>query len=266
VLTAIESGKSFTCEERPPTISEVGIVKVSAVTWGTFDEEASKTCLSRDQLKSSLLISAGDFLFSRANTIQLVGACVIVHQISKRLMLSDKILRFKFHSVYPPWVLHALRSIWGRAEIERLATGNQESMRNIGQDRIRAIRIPFPPVDEQHRIVAEIEKQFTRIEAAASGLFKVETKLRRFCAKVLEKAATGQPDWKTLRLRDLGGEIRNGISAKPTQTEGLPILRISSVRSMRVNSDLVRFLPSRLLKNGTGRKLPSFRSFLSEAV
>jgi hypothetical protein len=29
---------------------------------------------------------------------------------------------------------------------------------------------------------------------------------------------------------------------------------------------VLKFSPSRLLKNGTGRKLPSFRSFLSEAV
>src|ERR1019366_6344646 len=98
VLNGIEAGKSFKCEERPPKDTEVGIVKVSAVTWGKFDEDASKTCLSSERIDSKLFIQPGDFLFSRANTIQLVGACVIVQGVSRGLMLSDKILRFRLHS------------------------------------------------------------------------------------------------------------------------------------------------------------------------
>jgi type I restriction enzyme S subunit len=52
--------------------------------------------------------------------------------------------------------LYVLRSKWGRYEIERLSTGNQESMRNIGQDRIRSIRIPVPPLREIERILKEV--------------------------------------------------------------------------------------------------------------
>ena len=107
----------------------------------------------------SLSVEEGDFLFSRANTIELVGACVIVKQISKRLMLSDKILRFGFAVISPKWVLVNLRTVFGRSEIERLATGNQDSMRNIGQDRIRQIRIPLPPLKTQQKIVAKIETE-----------------------------------------------------------------------------------------------------------
>src|SRR5690349_7972366 len=77
ILTAIEAGKSFQCEERPPNPSETGVVKVSAVTWGTYNEEESKTCTDATRVDEGYFILPGDFLFSRANTIQLVGACVI---------------------------------------------------------------------------------------------------------------------------------------------------------------------------------------------
>lgn len=56
----------------------------------------SKTCTVEEQWNENVQIHEGDFLFSRANTLQLVGNCVIVKSISRRLMLSDKILRFKF--------------------------------------------------------------------------------------------------------------------------------------------------------------------------
>ena len=193
VITTIDTGKSFRCEERPPTTSEVGVVKVSAVTWGTYDEEESKTCLDAARIEPRYLIAEGDFLFSRANTIQLIGACVIAGAPSRRLMLSDKILRFRFTpEVEPKWVLHYLRSEQGRSEIERLSSGNQESMRNIGQERIRAIALPLPPPDDQRRIVAEIEKQFTRLEAGVAALQRAQANLKRYRAAVLKAACEGR--------------------------------------------------------------------------
>ena len=157
VLLPIETGKSFRCEERPPLDDEVGVVKINAVTWGEYQEEESKTCLDPDFIEERLFIQAGDFLFSRANTIQLVGAAVIVRQTNKRVMLSDKVLRFRVAKIPPKWLLYFLRSPYGRKEIERLATGNQDSMRNIGQDRIRQIHLPLPPLDEIEHLILKLE-------------------------------------------------------------------------------------------------------------
>lgn len=156
-IDSIEGGKSFKCIEVPPQIGECGIVKVSSVTWGEFNENESKTC-DRNKFLPEKRILPGDFLFSRANTLQLVGNCVIVKHISKELMLSDKILRIKFkQQLLPQYALYFLRSKSGRQQIERLSTGNQESMRNIGQDRIRKILIPALDLCEQQRIVRAIE-------------------------------------------------------------------------------------------------------------
>jgi type I restriction enzyme S subunit len=133
-------------------------------------------------------------LFSRANTIDLVGKVVLVGGTSRRLMLSDKILRLltKTNGVDTKWLLYALRTPHGRAEIQRLATGNQESMRNIGQDRIRQIQIPLAPRPEQQRVVAEIEKQFTRLDAGVEALKRVQVQLKRYRASVLKAACEGR--------------------------------------------------------------------------
>lgn len=188
VIESIQAGASFKCVERPPMDGEVGVVKVSAVTWGEFDELESKTCLDPERVREELFIRPEDFLFSRANTIELVGACVIAKTVTKSLMLSDKILRFRLSAHLDPiWLLICLRSRFGRSEIERLATGNQESMRNIGQDRIRQIRLPIPLLTEQRGIAAEVDRRLSIVRELE---FEVDAQLRR--AELLRQAVLTQ--------------------------------------------------------------------------
>ncbi len=193
LLARIEAGKSFTCDPQVPGAGQVGVVKVSAVTWGTYDETESKTCSDPSKVEPAYFIRPGDFLFSRANTIALVGACVIAQGTSRTVMLSDKILRFVFiDPALRSWVLWSLRSPQGRRQIELLATGNQESMRNIGQESIRRIAVPLPPSAERDRIVGEIEKHFTRLDEAVATLKAVQAKLKRARASVLKAAVEGR--------------------------------------------------------------------------
>jgi type I restriction enzyme S subunit len=42
VISDIQAGKSFKCQERPPSPEEFGVAKVSAVTWGEFNDDESK--------------------------------------------------------------------------------------------------------------------------------------------------------------------------------------------------------------------------------
>ncbi len=147
LIKKIESGKSFRCKETPPENGQVGVVKVSAVTWGFFDETQSKTITDPSRINHLYRIQEQDFLFSRANTRELVGASVIVEKTNKFLMLSDKILRFNFHHnhlLVKKWVNIFLKSKEGREQIENFSSGNQASMRNISQGNIKRIQIPFP--------------------------------------------------------------------------------------------------------------------------
>ncbi len=193
LISEIETGKSFKCDEHPPTIDEVGVVKVSAVTWGEYKEQESKTCTDPDRVNDTLFVRPGDFLFSRANTIELVGACVIAEKVTLNVMLSDKILRFILvDGNTKKWLLFLLRSELGRAQIEELASGNQESMRNIGQERIRQISIPLPPSIEIQQILSILDSNF---EAAIAQSNAIKVGLKQSAAQrknILKTAFSGQ--------------------------------------------------------------------------
>ena len=191
-IDQIEAGKSFQCLETEPSADQVGVAKVSAVTWGEYDEAESKTCLDADMINRDLFIREGDFLLSRANTIQLVGASVIAKTVTKRIMLSDKTLRIHFTPEDRRFFLYYLRSPYGRTEVEARSTGNQESMRNIGQDRIMSIILPVCTEVEQAQIVRILD---TRLETAEMLEAEIDAALTRAHALrllILKKAFSGQ--------------------------------------------------------------------------
>jgi type I restriction enzyme S subunit len=193
LIATIEAGASFRCRETPPEADEVGVAKVSAVSWGHYDENESKTCLNASRIDPSLLIQKGDFLISRANTVQLVGACVIAERVTRKVMLSDKTLRIQFTDPsLKSWVLHYLRSREGRNQIEALCTGNQESMRNISQKSIRQIQLPLAPAEERDRVIAYLDQQLSRLQASVKTFGTIQAKLKQARASILKAAVEGR--------------------------------------------------------------------------
>ena len=58
---------------------------------------------------------------------------------------------------------------------------------------IRAFAIPHPPRNRQKLIVAEIEKQFSRLDEAVAGLKRVKANLKRYKAAVLKARTREEP-------------------------------------------------------------------------
>jgi type I restriction enzyme S subunit len=225
LLLKIESGKSVKCEERPPKRNEIGIIKVSAVTWGMFQENESKTIINNNHYQKRYVIKEGDFLFSRANTTELVGACVIVGTLKKKLMLSDKILRFLLDEtkVEPKWLIYFLRSSEGRSQIESLASGNQQSMKNISQDKIRSIKIELPTIEEQRQVISVIEERLEALNMVTQRQKDLAKKLSELPLNILEstfriekgsKSSEFSPNW----LEEIEEERGNYISQIKTNT------------------------------------------------
>lgn len=62
----------------------------------------------------------------------------------------------------------------------------------VTKKQLAALQFLLPPLTEQNRIVAEIEKQFTRLDAAVAALKRVQANLRRYRAAVLKAACEGR--------------------------------------------------------------------------
>ena len=85
--------------------------------------------------------------------------------------------------------------------------------RGIGQPNVNGtvlgeVQFPIAPIPEQRRIVAEIEKQFTRLESGVAALRRVQANLKRYRAAVLKAACEGRlvPTEAELQKSEGGGQ------------------------------------------------------------
>jgi type I restriction enzyme S subunit len=68
-------------------------------------------------------------------------------------------------------------------------------MRNIGQDRIRQIRLPLPPTTEQRRIVAEVERRLSIVRGVEAevdaGLQRTQALRQAALSEAYERGKSG---------------------------------------------------------------------------
>lgn len=66
------------------------------------------------------------------------------------------------------------------------------TMKHINRGPFLAHKVLLPPIGIQHSIVAEIEKQFTRLDAGVAALKRAQANLKRYRAAVLKAACEGK--------------------------------------------------------------------------
>ncbi len=187
---------------------------------------------------SARLVPIGTVLFtSRApiGYVAIAANAVATNQGFKSFVLKPGVL--------PDYVYWWLKGAKRIAEV--LASGT--TFLELSGGNAKKLPIPIAPIDEQRRIVAEIEKQFSRLDEAVANLMRVKAKLTRYRAAVLNDAVGGElavdaSRWAPAILGEVAVSIRNGYSQKPDAEHGTPILRISAVRSMRLDVEDVRHL------------------------
>ncbi len=68
----------------------------------------------------------------------------------------------------------------------------------LSRDDYNNVQVAVAPFNEQHRIVAEIEKQFSRLDEAVANLKRIKANLKRYKASVLKAAVEGKltEEWR----------------------------------------------------------------------
>ena len=114
-----------------------------------------------------------------------------------------------------------------RKEAQRNMAGTAGQLRVPGPWLTEA-PIPLPPLAEQRRIVAEIETQFTRLDASVAALRRAQANLKRYRASVLKDACEG-------RLVPTEAELA-GSEGRDYEPAGVLLERILAERRARWES------------------------------
>ncbi|WP_309318528.1 restriction endonuclease subunit S [Streptomyces salinarius] len=193
LIVKADAGKSFKCDPRPAEPDEWGIITVTAMTWGEFRPAENKALLDERLVNPAYEIQKDDVLVSRANTVEHVGAPVLVGEVRPRLLLSDKSIRFQPGlEVDRKWFTYWLRSPAVRKEVEAKASGTSDSMRNISQPDLKAISIPVPPAAEQRRIAEALDRYLARLDAIDALLRAAQDQVSALRQACLVEAFAGR--------------------------------------------------------------------------
>ncbi len=177
VITRITGGKNI---EAGNGTSKYRIMKVSAVTSGIFKAHEAKPAPDDHIPAQDHHVRAGDFLFSRANTSELVGAVAIADDVPAGLLLPDKIWRIEWTPtrIEPRYAYSLLRSSEIRRIFAVIGSGTSGSMKNISQAKLVRVPIPLPPLAIQTAFAEQVQ----HLEALARHLDAAAAKAEAMAA------------------------------------------------------------------------------------
>ena len=94
--------------------------------------------------------------------------------------------------LFPDFTCYYLQQDSFRNYLATNASGVGGSLMRVRDTTFANYPFPLAPLAEQRRIVAEIEKQFTRLDASVAALKRVQANLKRYRASVLKAACEGK--------------------------------------------------------------------------
>ncbi|WP_328992526.1 restriction endonuclease subunit S [Pseudomonas aeruginosa] len=195
LVADLENGWSPKCHNHPARDGKWGVLKLGAVSFGTFNAVENKELPTGLKPRPEYEVEAGDVLISRANVVRYVGACAYVEATPPRLLLCDKIFRVRFRpnsQLLPRFLTEAMKLRSVREHIESRLTGTSPTMKNISKPALLDIRLPLPDLATQQRLVDDIATSRT---SAASKRASAAT-LRQSAWHTFESAlftASGEP-------------------------------------------------------------------------
>jgi len=192
-----ESVRNGIFVSRPPEVPPgVPILRIGAVRRLELDLNDLRFAAVDidDPVVARALLAPGDLLFTRYNgNPAFVGACAVVPPDQGPLLHPDKLIRVVINRAVaaPTFVAIAASAGASRAFIEA-ATKTTAGQAGIAGSDLRLVPIPLAPIEEQRRIISEVERHFSFLNACERA---VEAGLARSAAlrrAVLKSAFEGK--------------------------------------------------------------------------
>jgi type I restriction enzyme S subunit len=170
----------------------VPVLRMGNIQEGRFDFDKLKYLPKAHDEFPELLLARGDLLFNRTNSAELVGKTAVFKDTPRPCSFASYLIRVRFGSkCVPDIVSYFINSVFGRRWIADVVS-QQVGQANVNGTKLQLLPVPLPPLAEQTRIVAEVERRLSvveELEAVVSANLQRATRLRQ---SILQKAFTGE--------------------------------------------------------------------------
>jgi type I restriction enzyme, S subunit len=184
----IRLGKMLSPKAYAPDLIQLPYLRNENVRWGSiaFDDVKSMG-FHADEL-DRYGIQPMDLLVCEGGQ---PGRCAVYKGESGRFMYQKALHRVRpIGGIRPELIQYCLEHYVSSGV--GLPRTSETTIQHLPLEKMNALLMPLPPIDEQRRIVEAIEEQFTRLDAAVSGLKRVQATLKRYRSSVLKAACEGR--------------------------------------------------------------------------
>ena len=148
-----------------PLKGDVPMLRMGNIQGGAIDPTDLKYVGSDKDGVARRLLERGDLLFNRTNSIELVGKSAVYRGTPARSTFASYLIRVRTAAgVEPEWCAAVINSQIGRRYIESVAV-QQVGQANVNGTKLKALLLPLPPSGEQRRVLAELDRQFSFLDA-----------------------------------------------------------------------------------------------------
>ena len=171
-----------------------------------------------------------------------IGRAAVVDQIQPVVFQrSVAVLRPQKTSLSARFLYHATQSRAFQAQLSR--SSNQSSQAGVYLGRLKELRIPVPPLSEQQRIAAILDKADALRAKRRAALAELDTLTQSILLDMFGDPVTNPRGWKRVMLGDLILSVSDGARVSPTYVEkGVPFLSTRHVRAGAIAWDDLKFI------------------------
>lgn len=184
-------GTSKKCDYDTPGIA---VLRIPNIGDGRIDETDLKFADFDDAEIEGYRLREGDILTIRSNgSVDLVGKCALISKQNEKYLYAGYLIRLRPIPtlVNPKYLINALGSKLLREQIESKAKSTS-GVNNINTEELKGLELAVAPLEEQHRIVQEIESRLSVCDAMEATLQTSLAQAEVLRQSILKRAFEGR--------------------------------------------------------------------------
>ncbi|WP_066224984.1 restriction endonuclease subunit S [Formosa haliotis] len=168
----------------------VPVIRMGNLQAGKIDWDKLKYSVDEKEIEKYML-TAGDVLFNRTNSPELVGKTSI-YLGDKKAIYAGYLIKIKTSELLKSSYLnYALNSPYAKEWCWKVKTDGV-SQSNINAQKLSQFNLPYPPIKEQTEIVNRVAHLFAKADAIDAQYQSLKTKIDSLPQAILAKAFKGE--------------------------------------------------------------------------
>ncbi len=189
VATEVRYGTSAKASENG---NGVPVLRMGNIVDGGLDVRSLKFLPREHDEFPALLLERGDVLFNRTNSPELVGKTAVYRGTPSPCSFASYLIRIRLApDCLPDFLAFTLNSVVGRDWI-RSVVSQQVGQANVSGGKLKNFSFTLPPVTDQQRIVAEVDRRLSLADAAERAVSAGLVKAKRLRQAILKRAFEGK--------------------------------------------------------------------------